>query len=682
MALNRSVLSVGGILRPRPWPPCKAQTLRLSPRRPLHRLRAEYASQQFLSQRFLLLSVPLCVGALAFFSPAEPSPVPVILSCPSVIPCSASELKAASSYDTHQISSPIEARHFIIRRILSWLRDQIWEPLRTSARFIHLLILFAPVLITTPMLLLGSRKRRRDGQRWGAIWWYGLLVAQMQRAGPTFIKLAQWAATRQDLFPSALCERFGSLHSQGKSHSIHHTKRIIEGAFKRPFDQVFESFDETPIGVGAIAQVYRAILNPELIPPSYLDPKHKRDHKKGLTGAPRVAGMIARDLAIMRFFATCLNIIPGFEWLSLVDEVDVFGGMMSEQLDLRREAANLRTFENNFTGRMSAVTFPRPLEDFSTTDVLVEEYQNALPLKAFLRNGGGPFDNSLANLGLDAFLNMLLLDNFVHSDLHPGNIMVKFYKPSTKSLYQSILASAFGTTSRPDSLPGSDPDSQSSMHPTPSDISDEIVSRLRPLSHDPDAWLDALSRLAEEGFQPSLVFIDTGLVTTLNTTNRRNFLDLFRAIAEFDGYRAGTLMVERCRTPELAVDPETFALKTQHLVLGVKSKTFSLAKIKISDILTQVLINGDFINTVISILLLEGIGRQLDPDMDLLKSALPILRQLGTQITAKEAIQEIPRGNLAAMLKIWVWIEARELVTLANINVDDMIKYDWLSPNV
>lgn len=114
--------------------------------------------------------------------------------------------------------------------------------------------------------------------------------------------------------------------------------------------------------------------------------------------------MIRRDLAIMKFFATCLNLIPGIEWLSLVEEVSVFGEMMNEQLDLRHEAANLRTFEKNFSGRMAAVTFPRPLEDFSTTDILVEEYQNALPLRAFLRNGGGPFDDSLANLGLDAFL--------------------------------------------------------------------------------------------------------------------------------------------------------------------------------------------------------------------------------------------------------------------------------------
>lgn len=284
---------------------------------------------------------------------------------------------------------------------------------------------------------------------------------------------------------------------------------------------------------------------------------------------------------------------------------------------------------------------------------------------------------------------MLLLDNFVHSDLHPGNIMVKFYKPSTSFVYQSIFASIFHT-SRPstDISPLSDPSQppSGSDHLTPSQQSDAVVIRLKPLIYDQEAFLSELSAVAEEGYQPSLVFIDAGLTTILGAENRRNFLDLFRAIASFDGYLAGILMVERCRTPQLAIDKETFALKMQHLVLGVKSRTFSLAKIKISDILTQVLSNvrahhvkmeGDFVNTVLAVLLLEGIGRQLDPSMDLFKSSLPILRQLGGQMGAKEAMDEIPRGNLAAMLKIWVWIEARELVSSAIVNVDDMIKHDW-----
>ena len=69
------------------------------------------------------------------------------------------------------------------------------------------------------------------------------------------MQLAQWAASRADLFPALLCERMGALHSRGKAHSLAHTKNVIEQVFQRPFEDVFEQFDETPIGTGAIAQV-------------------------------------------------------------------------------------------------------------------------------------------------------------------------------------------------------------------------------------------------------------------------------------------------------------------------------------------------------------------------------------------------------------------------------------------
>jgi aarF domain-containing kinase len=234
--------------------------------------------------------------------------------------------------------------------------------------------------------------------------------------------------------------------------------------------------------------------------------------------------------------------------------------------------------------------------------------------------------------------------------------------------------------------------------------SDEIVARLRSLRHSREKWQMELRKSSEQGYIPEIVFIDAGLVTTLNATNRKNFLDLFRAIAEFDGYRAGQLMVERCRTPELAIDTETFALKMQHIVLSIKRKTFSLGQIKISDILTDVLtavrqhhvkMEADFINTVISILLLEGIGRQLDPSLDLFKSALPILRQLGRQMTTQESMTQLPSGNFGALLKVdagcfrfsykylsskqvWMWVEARQMASAAFIDVDELVKYDLL----
>jgi aarF domain-containing kinase len=52
-----------------------------------------------------------------------------------------------------------------------------------------LFFLFIPVIISSPMLLVGSPEERLQGDKWGAVWWYDYLVVQMDRAGPTFIKV-------------------------------------------------------------------------------------------------------------------------------------------------------------------------------------------------------------------------------------------------------------------------------------------------------------------------------------------------------------------------------------------------------------------------------------------------------------------------------------------------------------
>ncbi|KAI9569460.1 hypothetical protein HD554DRAFT_2020365 [Boletus coccyginus] len=621
------------------------------------------------------------------FSPPTP-----ISSCPE---CRDSTRRFG---DQDMIGSSAELQHSLYFWITGGLQDFIWEPILTARRFIHLFCLFVPVIITIPMLLVGSPDKQLQGDRWGAVWWYGFLVKRMQAAGPTFIKLAQWAASRADLFPSLLCDRLGKTHSQGTPHSLAYTKEVIERVFQKPFQDVFEEFDEIPIGTGAIAQVYRAVLKQDLLPPSYLGPKR---HSKSAAGSlapvilqdpppsvptasvaikvlhPRVASMIARDLAIMSFFANIIALFPGMGWLSLPEEVNVFGGMMYQQLDLRNEAENLLTFERNFASRYVPVTFPRPLKVFSTSNVMVEEFEHAISLELFLKNGGGPFDGQVATIGLDAFLNMLLLDNFVHSDLHPGNIMIKFTRPlTTRDFVRHMFNSLVSRHDERD---------MASRVPTEAEVT---VSKLKQLSDSPEEWRDELQHISNQGYIPEIVFIDAGLVTTLNSTNRKNFLDLFHAVAEFDGYRTGQLMVERCRSPELAIDTEAFALKMQHIVLNVKRKTFSLGQIKISDILEDVLkavrrhhvkMEGDFINTVISILLLEGIGRRLDPSLDLFKSALPILRQLGRQMTTQEWIAHKPSGDFGALLKasaVWMWLEARQLASAALVNIDDLVRYD------
>ena len=584
-------------------------------------------------------------------------------------------LEASRAEIEQQIPDEVHGWRRTLKSVHYFLDSYIWEPVATGFRFLHLVIIFVPVIVTVPVVWFGRRRKDKGGERVGTLWWYGFLVHSMERAGPAFIKLGQWAASRSDIFPQEMCNTMSSLHSNAPAHSLKETKRIIERAFDgRAFDTIFEDFQEKPLGVGAIAQVYKAKLAPDLAASGDDDleagqPNVRARVRKNVDKLvkstpsrvpssyvaikvlhPKVERLVRRDLRIMGFFANVLNAIPTMEWLSLPDEVVQFGEMMRLQLDLRIEAANLTMFRKKFKDRTTA-WFPYPYGEHSTRQVLIEEFAQGIPLAAFLEDGGGVFQQEIADEGLDAFLHMLLIDNFIHADLHPGNIMVRFYRPEELDL-------AFGRHKQDES-------------PTHGkDVTEEVLQQLRPHRHNPEAWAAELQKIDKEGYRPQLIFIDTGLVTALNQTNRTNFLDLFRAIAEFDGYRAGHLMVERCRQPDAVIDKEIFALKMQHLVLGVKSSTFALGNIKIGDILNEVLsmvrghhvrMEGDFVNVVISILLLEGIGRSLDPNLDLFKSALPILRQLGSQGGGKTLVKSVQAGDYG-LLKVWVGLEARKFL--------------------
>lgn len=602
----------------------------------------------------------------------------------------------------------VKKSHGIRRNVWYFVDSYIWEPICTGFRFLHLVVIFVPVIVTIPLLWVGRRNQKRDNERSGTLWWYAFLVNSMERAGAAFIKLGQWAASRTDIFPKEMCAVMSNLHSNAPAHSMRRTRTILEHAFEgRPFNEIFEEFDEKPLGVGAIAQVYRAKLKPDLAALSDTDieqPTLGQRMKKNVDAIakstpgrvpssyvavkvlhPNVERNVRRDLRIMAFFAAVINAIPTMEWLSFPDEVEQFGEMMRLQLDLRIESANLIMFRKNFKDRTTA-WFPYPYSDYTTREVLVEEFAHGIPLAHFLEDGGGVYQKELADEGLDAFLHMLLIDNFIHADLHPGNIMVRFYKPASMSVPHSI--DLFSRTEKPQPNPEPSKSSEESetMSTADKDVTEQVLSRLRPHRHKPSEWQAELQQIDSEGYRPQLIFIDTGLVTELNEYNRSNFLDLFKAIAEFDGYKAGHLMVNRCRQPDAVIDKEVFALRMQHLVLGVKSRTFALGNIKIGDVLSEVLdmvrghhvrLEGDFVNVVLSILLLEGIGRNLDPNMDLFAGALPILRQLGAQGGASM----LKSGDFS-MLKVWAGLEARKLITVSVEEVDRCVKYDQLSPNI
>jgi len=140
-----------------------------------------------LLRRHARWAVPLSAGIALYALPSsQPRAIPpTVFSSPTIIPC-----RTLSP----TIFSPSEAHRSLSATLRALLREHIWEPILTAKRFIYLLFLFAPVIVTSPMLLIGKPQKSLRGDKWGAVWWYGLLVSRMEAAGPTFIKVVATAS--------------------------------------------------------------------------------------------------------------------------------------------------------------------------------------------------------------------------------------------------------------------------------------------------------------------------------------------------------------------------------------------------------------------------------------------------------------------------------------------------------
>jgi aarF domain-containing kinase len=444
--------------------------------------------------------------------------------------------------------------------------------LRLLWRAATLAFLFAPLLLASPLALISDA--------WRAFV-LRLLVRTLAHAGPCAIKLGQWASTRPDLLPRRICVALGALHEGVVTHSLDDTRRTLERAFGAPVETTFSSLRPVPIGSGCIAQVYKATLHDgTLVAVKVLH--------------PQAARTCASDLALIQLavrFVEAVVPVRGLRWLGLRAAAEQFETFMLLQIDLRVEAAHLRRFALNFEhapvrfgrGEDAELLFPRPVDDLVAREVLVETLVMGSSLSHLLEPtppGATPALSDarrkrLARAGLRAFLQMVLVHNFTHADLHPGNIFCEFVPPAN----------------------GRGPE------------------RLR------------------------LAFIDAGLIVELSRRDRVNFLALFEAIAHGDGRRAGALMLEHARESQCD-DPAVFTAEIDTLVQQTRAARrgeFTLSKLDVGRVLLDVLsavrehrvmIEANFTSLVSSICILEGLGRQLDPELDLLTLALPLLARI------------------------------------------------------
>jgi len=311
------------------------------------------------------------------------------------------------------------------------LRRKILKAFRLWRRFIKLLFTLAPVAALYPLQkLLGPSKKAKDenahdvmmadsAQVDGPLGWYlKICLYCVECSGAAVVKLMQWAGSRPDLFGQDFCSVFSRLQDDTTPHSWRHTERVMREAYGDDWKDTIQL--GKVIGSGCIGQVYEGTIKDA-------DGKEQRVAVKVLH--PNVEEDIDSDLALMELAAYYLDkyeAVKGFRYLNVEGAIDEFSSLLKLQLDLRTEAANLVRFNENFSD-VEEITFPKLVEGYRPTkDVLIMSFCDGIPILQYARENQDDPERlrKMCHIGITSICKMIFEDNFLHGDLHPGNVLI------------------------------------------------------------------------------------------------------------------------------------------------------------------------------------------------------------------------------------------------------------------
>ena len=449
-----------------------------------------------------------------------------------------------------------------------------------ALRAFYLILTWLPVLTYALPLLIASRAAPTAlGVRMRKRAW-ATLHSAIALCGAAFIKWAQWASTREDIFPRDLCEQLEKLHDDAPRHSYRRTLRILERELGCDPRLVFCQFPTKPMASGSVAQVYRARLRKEiaavcarLASPRVLDLNEDGTMDVAVkVRHPNVAKRIFLDFQILRAVAGFADTLPALKGLHLKNTLGQFSHTMTAQTDLRNEAVHLLKFTHNMKDEVR-VRSPRPVPGLVTEAVLVETFVKGEGLGDAIKRKS-IHNSELCSLGVYTYMLMLLRDNFIHQDLHPGNI-----------LYSVDDANADGTTGGATTEP--------------------------------------------QAAQIKLDLIDFGIADELPQIVRNRFIGFLCFLIRGEGDKAADVALtwdgnQTCR------DRDALRADMARLV-SEKGDVFS-RRVNLDELLKEIMrlfrkhgvsIDGVYASLVVSLCVLVGFATSLDPQVNLFEVAAP-----------------------------------------------------------
>jgi predicted unusual protein kinase regulating ubiquinone biosynthesis (AarF/ABC1/UbiB family) len=240
------------------------------------------------------------------------------------------------------------------------------------------------------------------------------VVAGSAELRGAFMKLVQMLSMRTDLLPSEALERLAVVQSSVPPMPYERVRDVLVHELGAPPEERFATFEHDAFAAASLGQVHRATLDDGTIVAVKVQ-------------YPNVAETVRQDLknvrALVKAVTTLIRDVmrQDFDREEVVRELEA---RLQEELDYRREAANVERFRRLFADDRE-VTIPRVFPERSSERVLTLEFLDGYPLQDIMAPG---VDEALKRWVAEKLYRMLwrqvLEFGVLHADPHPGNYLV------------------------------------------------------------------------------------------------------------------------------------------------------------------------------------------------------------------------------------------------------------------
>ena len=278
---------------------------------------------------------------------------------------------------------------------------------------------------------------------------------------------------------------------------------------------------------------------------------------------PRIEHVMRQDIRLLYAFARLLKRVPEARRLRPVEVVADYEATLFDELDLRKEAANTSQLKRNFK-HSPLLYVPGIHWPLTRQRVMVQERIRGIPVADMQQLAAQGTDlRKLAERGVEIFFTQVFRDNFFHADMHPGNIFVSRANPEDPQ-YIAIDCGIVGSLTREDQ--------------------DYLARNLLAFFH-------------QDYYEVALLHIESGWVG--EGTRANEFAAAIRAVCE----------------PILERPLKEISFGQVLLGLFQTARRFNMEVQPQLVLLQKTLLN------------IEGLGRQLYPDLDLWTTARPYLER-------------------------------------------------------